>query len=332
MDSNDRNQVSDSNYAGLRKASLELARTVRAGHYPPGSQIAGPDYTAIRVGRNKVWRVRAASWPSSIFLKLWFEPQEMARELEGLRLAREIATEAPQLFVAPQVVYVEKDQGILTLAEMPGRPVSDLVRLAYRRDFMLRRTLADVQRAAQAISGVFRWLDAFHARKVDENAPVYDHSVRKIRLRSCRKVEQLLTQRVSPSLQRARRGLLQMEGAGDRNSPRLIFGDCTLGNFFFDGERSGAIDYEDIGLGDPARDELFLCNEFDQLRKNWAYGAEGLPHFAWPEAVVPEARVVMELELLLLELEQALNTRGSFAWIERSRVERKISRCMDQLD
>jgi thiamine kinase-like enzyme len=52
---------------------------------------------------------------------------------------------------------------------------------------------------------------------------------------------------------------------------KLVFGDVALGNFFFDGDRIGRIDFEDMGMGPPFLDTLLVRYHLELINSRLLY-------------------------------------------------------------
>lgn len=77
----------------------------------------------------------------------------------------------------------------------------------------------------------------------------------------------------------------------------------TLGNFFFDGEKIGAIDFGGLGVGPPTRDFKCLELEFQRPFRTVKYRSD---HNVLQQLsrMSSNAHPIFEFELKLLRLEQ----------------------------
>ena len=225
---------------------------------------------ATRVGRNEVWQIDSPDSPR-LFAKIWRDPVAFERELFGLRAARVIA-ENGNAFMAAEIAFVDGDAGLIVTREMPGEPLSNWIKRAYRIDKNpLRWNINRVRAARNGLKALLAWLDEFHCLDIPDQTPLHDHSTAGILKRIKAKLK---STNIGDPLPKSLDVADTIVGARIIGEQTLLFGDVTLDNFFFDGRRLGAIDFEDIGCGSAVRDYEVLRDSLAQAFRNIYYASD----------------------------------------------------------
>ena len=212
---------------------------------------------AEKCGRNNIWRLTAVN-AGVYFARLSRSKGEHERALYGLQLAEGLAATHGQ-FMAASVVCHDDVDWVFVTRQLPGVALSELFKSAYRLDRNPLRRSGPQERCRAAISLLIQWLNEFHKLDPHKGIPLHDYSLHGIR----RRINRKLNSSVNGKTYARHLGVqLLDEIEGLKEHDTLIFGDVTLGNFFFDGSRLGAIDFEDIGIGPGIRDQVCLRREF----------------------------------------------------------------------
>jgi aminoglycoside phosphotransferase (APT) family kinase protein len=259
-------------------------------------KAAHGEWAVLRVGRNPVWRIESRG--GTFFVKIMKSPRYYQRERHGLEVSQRLARQHDWI-TAPELVYTNEGQGALITSALPGVGVGRLLRSAFRRDRNPFRRTAPIEEMLRAFSQVLRWLAELHRVPVTCSTLLFDHSITSMRDRILRKlnraVEHGLLELNDCVLQRFRE--LQVSASQPEH---LISGDATLGNFLWDGQRIGRVDFEDLGVGAPARD-------YSEIRQ----GLEAVGHNRWywsvDQAVVMLPPTSGRVEEALYRLEWALD-------------------------
>lgn len=257
---------------------------------------------AERCGRNDVWRL-IDTVSKRYYAKVWDDEDEFRRELVGLQLANELA-DGRSGFTSAEIVYVSEADLLFVTAELPGDPVIDLFRNAYRIDKNPLRRKRPIATFRAALQAVLSWLSAFHELSSPSVTPIYDHSDSSIRERINTKLNTVFRGQTFG----ARLGIQSIPcGFAPQDDMGLVFGDVTLGNFFFDGERIGAVDFEDIGYGAPRRDFVGLRLELNWPFEKLHYWVDREVQFLLAEKAL-DASPLWEIEMRLLRFENLLKS------------------------
>lgn len=277
---------------------------------------------AVRCGRNEVWRIETHGH-GTIFAKVHRSPEGFERERYGLELACAMAA-ADDRFGAAHCLQADRSPGILVTAELPGIPVSKLIRDAYRIDRNPLRTAAPRRLARRAIEAVLSWMEAFHRQPTDGVPLLHDHSHAGIAERVNRKLRQRLGHTTFAQAV-AIPTLVLPQAPEVLAPPALQFGDPSLENFRFDGRRIGAVDFEDIGIGIRDRDYVILRNRLTR--------ALALPYYLDDPTLVATIPVpstldetVVQIELELLRYEREALSPGPMKIWRMARQARRLRR------
>ncbi len=276
---------------------------------------------AARCGRNEVWRLTFEGSTPALYAKVWRTQAEFEIEKFGLMQAERLAAK-DERFLAARCVFEDAKLGILVTEEIPGTPLATIVRDAYRLD---KNPLASAERretAHRALGLLLNWLDAFHNLPVPETGRVgYDHSVAGM----AQRINAKLAQRYAGRSYAERLGLAEPIEAPSSAAPAcLLFGDVSLANFYFDGSRIGAIDFEDIGVGPAARDLEVLRDQFRVAFTNLHYRGDPALLDSVPPPLGVES-LIAELELRLLRFEQLTHQGGLVARARAARERRRLA-------
>lgn len=268
-------------------------------------------FSAKRVGRNEVWKLDSSTGDTVAYLKFATDPRWYSRELHGYGVASQMSQDSEGL-ISANVLFACRARQCFATSPIDGTPVSELFKSAYRFDKNPLRRNAKTMVARNAISGIVEWLHQLHQQSVLAEGDLYDHRPSNVTLR----VQRLL--RTQP-VQHDCRKLDDIVGVNaddipflpdEGNSGKIIFGDVTLGNFFWCGNRIGAIDFEDIGIGDADRDFITLRSEILRPMKRFYYFNDPVLQKAIPLPARSYQAVVYELEHLLHDCIQECQTRG----------------------
>ena len=281
----------------------------------PAAQTRLADGTiADRVGRNLVWHLTAVDGRRA-FVKLCHDDADFARQVFGMRVAGRMAA-ADSRFIAAEILTVDEGSRLLVTRPIGGTEVSALFANGFRRDRnpLGRSPARDSSREALRI--VAAWLAAFHAQPVDAAVPLYDHSRAAVWQRVTRKLDALSP--TIPSLAAHVGFSSRWRFVAPPAAEGLVFGDATMVNFFVDGGRVGAVDFEDVGRGAVARDWTTLQEEVARAFGHLRYRAdrEALAQVSFQPDVTRE---LVLLELVVNRLEHALTLEGLAASYWRRR-------------
>lgn len=282
---------------------------------------------AARCGRNEVWRIETGD-QGTMYVKIHRDDEAFERERFGLALAAAIAA-ADDRFDAARCLQIDRSLGVLITAELPGTPVSELIRDAYRIDRNPLRRSAPRRLAEKAVHAVLCWIEAFHRQSAAAAPRLHDHSRTGIIERVNRKLQQpcgnnTFARAVAVSA-------FSLPPA--QHAPATLtmqFGDPSLENFRFDGQRIGAVDFEDVGVGIGERDSIILRNRLARALALPYYFSDSSLVASIPAASsLDEAIVQIELELLRYERE-TLSPGPTRTWRlarQARRLRRAVARC-----
>lgn len=227
---------------------------------------------AHRVGRNAVWRLDSSAGNAVAYLKFATDSRWYSRELYGYEIASNMSRES-EYSSSADVLFACSTRRCLATSPICGTPVSEVFKSAYRIDKNPLRRRVKTMEACSAIEGVVRWLRQFHQQPVPAHVDLYDHRPSN----ASRRLQKLL--RTQPD-EKDERTLADIIGVSAGEVPSLtnegvcskvIFGDVTLGNFFWHNKKIGAIDFEDIGVGEVARDFMTLRADILRPLENFYY-------------------------------------------------------------
>lgn len=239
-----------------------------------------PGFRAQLIGRNWVWRIcREGKNGGVLFAKICRDHSTFRRELAGLALSHRIS-QASQDFVSSELVFLDESNLLLITQAIHGRSLADFLTSAFRIDrnpFARRRPIESFEACAHQ---ALRWLDALSGQAIPEIQVLRDHSIPTLVTRILDKLDWILESRpndLSDVCQKASemtRVASSLLAAQSRVA--VVLGDASPSHFIFDGRRVGVIDFEDLGLGDPARDRFALQGHFARLEGNIFY--RSVPH------------------------------------------------------
>jgi hypothetical protein len=110
----------------------------------------------------------------------------------------------------------------------------------------------------------------------------------------------------------------------------LLFGDVSMGNFFFDGNRIGAIDFEDVGFGPQIRDYEVLRYWLNRTFANFYYRTDHQLLKTIPRTIGVEAGVI-RFDLHLLAYEQLVHSRSLKSAIDRVKQRRVLWKILQDI-
>jgi hypothetical protein len=229
-------------------------------------------WDVLRVGRNPVWRIRSTD--GLFYAKIMRAQPYYRREHHGLDISRQLA-DRYEWITAPELVYTNEAQGVLITTALPGVGVGRVFRAAFRMDRNPFRRDAPIEAALGALSQVLQWLGEFHQMPVTCREVLFDHSTTRRRDRIfgklTRGIEHGVLEVAGPTLERFR----ELDVSVSTAPAQLISGDATLGNFLWDGQRIGRVDFEDLGFGAPARDYSEIRQGLEAAgNRPWYWGVD----------------------------------------------------------
>lgn len=235
------------------------------------ARAAHGDWLVLRVGRNPVWRIQSRT--GTFFVKIMRSPRYYQRERHGLEISQRLARQHDWIN-APELIYTSEPEGALITSALPGVGVGRLLRSAFRVDRNPVRRTAPIEELARALSHVLRWLAALHREPVTCRELLFDHSCAHTRDRVLGKLERAVEHGVLELNDGVLHRFRELDVSASRPE-HLICGDATLGNFLWDGQRIGRVDFEDFGFGAPARDYSEIRQGLEAVgRKPWYWNAE----------------------------------------------------------
>lgn len=217
--------------------------------------VTDPTVTVERVGRNRVWRVEPEDpRQEDYYVKIADEEAWFRREVLGLEIARYLANRH-EWIMAPEVHYTDAKIRAIVLGPIRGVSGTEMIRDAFRLDRNPLHRQEPIQRFGHALRAMVKWIGALHESPLpDRLDPLVDHRFPSVRGRVLDKLRRALR---ATSLDASTERLLAVEhlpSPEGSDAGRLICGDATLGNFYWDGQRVGRIDFEDLGVGTVGRD------------------------------------------------------------------------------
>lgn len=275
--------------------------------------------TAQRVGRNAVWQITAADG-DQVFARVCRDDADFARQVFGLRLAERMAA-ADARFMAAALLTADAGTRLLVTRPIGGTSVSTIFANAHRLDRNPLARPATLAASRDALRKIAAWLTVFHQQPIDAGVPLYDHSRVAVWQRTARKLDALSA--AAPSLAAYAGFSTRWRLTAPLAAEGLVFGDATMGNFFVDGERVGAVDLEDVGRGATARDWATLQDDVTR--------AFGHAHYRTDRRLLQQVdlepdvtRELVLLELAVNRLEHVLTLAGVAAAYSRRRIRRRI--------
>jgi aminoglycoside phosphotransferase len=252
---------SDGRYDGITRFLLD-SDPVKAAH---------GEWAVLRVGRNPVWRIQSRG--ATFFVKIMKGPRYYQRERHGLEVSQRLARQHDWIN-APELVYTNEALGALITSALPGVGVGRLLRSAFRMDRNPFRRTAPIEQLLRALSHVLQWLAALHRMPVNCRNLLFDHSSTHTRDRVLGKLNRAVEHGVLELNDRVLQRFRELQ-VSPSQPEHLIIGDATLGNFLWDGQRIGRVDFEDFGFGAPARDYSEIRQGLEAVaQKRWYWSAD----------------------------------------------------------
>lgn len=281
---------------------------------------------ARRVGRNRVWHLTAADG-QDYFVKMCHDGADFGRQVFGLRVARAMAA-ADARFIAAEIVTADADSHLLVTRPIGGTMVRELFAGGFRIDRNPLGRAPARAGAREALRRVSKWLEALHAQPADARVPLYDHSRAGVWRRTAMKLEAMAP---TTTLLSAFAGFSsRWQLVAPPVDEGLVFGDATMVNFFIDGGRVGAVDFEDIGRGAVARDQTTLRDDVERAFGNLHYRSDraAIAQVSFPPDVTRE---LVLLELAVNRLKDTLALKGFAAAYACRRGRTRIARLVGTL-
>ena len=235
-------------------------------------RLTAHGWRGVRVGRNEVWKVTRQSG-ERYFVKFYDSKWQFRRDLVGLDAAHEVAARNSQ-YCAPTVLNADGAVSAIATTELSGPSLRTVLSRAFRMDQNPLRRSAPIQRALDLLHRIIGYLRELHGSRCAPDESLLDHSVHGIVSRISRKLSRIeRLSRGKPTylkclLTDVRRACSDLAIDVDRVDMVPVFGDPVPDNIMMDGGRVGLIDFEDYGLGDPARDWVMLL---DSVTPSWSW-------------------------------------------------------------
>lgn len=223
---------------------------------------------------------------------------------------------------------MDRDRRAIVTRALPGTDVDTLLRRALRIDKNPLRRRPPREQLTAALKAIVRWLSRFHAAGPEKEGTLYDHTPAAVRIRIEDKLKRAIEQELLAVDEAALDALREVKMPVEADRIRLLCGDATLGNFFWDGDRIGRIDFEDLGFGLPARDFFELGHCLDRASANrWYWSADSF------SPLVPRSSDDHETTLYLLEWQVDLHWRAAFEGKDRKarRLADKVSETLEAI-
>jgi aminoglycoside phosphotransferase len=263
------------------------------------------DMIAERCGRNEVWRIDAGHL-GVYFAKRCSDHSDFQRQLFGLRVGMRLADENEGYLAAP-VVYEDPETHVLVTKKIAGEQVSDVLKMAYRMDKNPWRQRDRWQTPRRAITSIVGWLSSLHQMEFDASLPLHDHTAGGI----ARRINDKLELEFDGKTYAEHLGLKERVcSQAVEGTAFLIFGDVSLSNFFFDGARIGAIDFEDLGVGSTSRDHAALRRRLEEAFRQPHYHSDPELLDLIPKGGSP-TEVLFDLEIHLLRFESSIKSQSA---------------------
>lgn len=275
------------------------------------------DFVSTRCGRNIVWRLDFSN-ERTRYLKISHDINTFKRELFGHKLAEQIASHDNRFTYAP-VIYSDRNLKAFITEQICGSPLTNIFRSAYRIDKCFFAKNSQDESFRTAFELLLEWLTLLRGCNLGDQSIHRDHSLFEIKQRIKNRLARTIkTKPLRDYIDFDVEKYLRVEM--EESTSSLQFGDLTLGNFFFDGEKIGAIDFEDLGSGYRNRDFTQLEMELDRPISSLMYRSdENLQQLMG--SLVPEWNPVVELELLLQYLELGIlfpyKHRSNLKWVKK---------------
>lgn len=262
--------------------------------------VAVASLKATPVGRNQVWELRDCTDRCVAYAKRTTSESWYRREILGYQLAEKITLEDTR-FHAARLIGVHDQSQMIVTSPIGGRPVSLIFCDAFRKDKNPFRNRKKIDLAVQAIRGVVAYLAKLRTVAVPNQASLYDHSIDGVLVR----INKKLKQPMGNSADRTFADWLGIPSAdvsvraGGDFLGETLFGDVSLGNFYLEDGRIGAIDFEDLGSGSLGRDEAYLSLQLQKALRQFHYWGD----VAWVDRVLPNLASRRVWNLLTAEQE-----------------------------
>lgn len=223
------------------------------------------------IGRNNVWRLRSSD--QTIYVKWTNHREHFDREVLGLQAAHELAEEHSWV-AAAESLYVNPDMGVVVTSGLRGAKLSTHMRNAYRVDRNPLRRTRSLEMFRGGLQAAIDWLGLFHDCSVLAEPFLYDHTVRGSWRRLIWKLERTTDRPCAPDRDLVLQ-FIESEPPNHMGRTSLVCGDAGIGNFLWDGEHIGRIDFEDLGFGLPARDFVEVREDLAAvIRKPWYWSTQ----------------------------------------------------------
>ena len=226
-----------------------------------------------RVGRNDVWQLEVKNNTlETYFAKFWSSTPEFRRELWGLILMQKLATQTTWI-MAVEIVFIDEDVGLVVTKGLKGYTFTELLQSAFRHDkgwVNRKKKKANVNRCTHQILDLIKLLQD---QEVFETHILQDHSP----LGAIDRINRSLKRfQANPTLNETGEisflpFALQLGPGEMGKSNRLVHGDLSPGNIFFYNGKIGVIDFEDMGIGSPFREIVWLKHCLSTLVRNPLY-------------------------------------------------------------
>ena len=208
------------------------------------------------------------------FLKRYEHKEDYIREVAGIRLAQEIADNDDRFFAA-RILLTNDEQNVVVTSELKGESLDSIFKSAYRRDKNFFRSASPRNLAKKRLNVMLQWLGELNKRVFPADGLARDHSIVSIRDRIITRLDYLFSDAHVISKHDHAIGVRFSESVaadheGDQPE-RLQFGDPTFGNFIFQGDRLGVIDFEEIGPSSLSIDTLCIGYWLDRASERWQY-------------------------------------------------------------
>lgn len=250
-------------------------------------------WSAQSIGRNNVWKLDSPE--HAVFFAKFPARDTLDREIVGLNLAIDLAGRDARFMAAP-IETIDEDIPCIVTRAIGGTSLAELFKYAYRWDKNPLRRAAPIARVHRALSLALDWIAAWQQQQL-EHLPLFeDHSPRGMYARI------VVSWDADLGIPPVEFGFLQ-DKSDDYQT--LLFGDASLGNFFYDDHRIGAIDFENIGFGNPHYDLLILRHWIHQAFGQWGYSCEPSLVTQIPESEHKLTSILAGLERSVLDHEFA---------------------------
>ena len=229
-------------------------------------------FEATRVGRNAVWKVLNKDNSDLFYVKFFSKDEWYERELFGRNLVEQIGKSNARCIYS-RVEHTCNLERYIISNPIHGVDLSETLKQAYRIDRNPFKRMQRIKVAEKAMLNAIGFLEVLHNAPTSNQSFLYDHTLEGV----AKRIEILLDRMFVWASASDRQYILDIK---EKYSPTrcrcqsrkvLVFGDVTLGNFFWSDESSGAVDFEDIGIGSPSRDFVLLRYYLQKMHGNRFY-------------------------------------------------------------